>query len=138
MLLEFDKITEARAHLREIYDSAASGVPALVRRENDPPVAVVRADSLKEALRVLCPVDVQVRLAADGSASMWVPGLPVSAQGGDFDAAARELLAALRDYADAWADDLRRYPNHADNWGVVCLTLLSDDDELLRHLFGAD
>ena len=137
-LLEFTQITAARAHLKEIYDSAERHVPAVVRREDDAPVAVVRRDDLHRALRALCPLDPQVRFADDGHVSLWLDGLPVSAQAGDLSAVERGLIEALRDYADVWVEDLSRYPHHEDAWGVVNLVLLSTDSELEAHLFGED
>ena len=135
IMLSYDKIADARSHLKDMYDSAQSGVPAVVRRASDPPVAVVKAESLKHALRSLCPVDPQVSFAESG-VSMWLPGLPVSAEAPEFADAVNFFLEALRDYADLWVEDLRRYPNHEDNWGLVNLVLLSDDDEMRQHIFG--
>jgi hypothetical protein len=86
------------------------------------------------ALRSLCPVDPQVSFAESG-VSMWLPGLPVSAAP-EFGDAVNSFLEALRAYADLWVDDLRRYPNHEDNWTLVNLVLLSDDDEMRKHIFG--
>ena len=66
----------------------------------------------------------------------WLPDLPISADGGDFDDAIDGLKDALREYADAWVDDLRHFSNHEANWGLVNLVLLSSDDELVAHLVG--
>lgn len=134
-MLSYEKITEARSHLKDIYDSAQRGVPSLVRREQDSPIVIVKADSFKRALRALCPIEPQVRFT-ESNVSMWLPGLPVSAEGTDFDAAETEFIAALRDYAELWVEDLGGFPNHADNWGLVNLVLLSSDEELRAHAFG--
>lgn len=136
-MLSYQKIADARTHLKDIYDSAQAGVPAVVRRSSDPSVAVVRVDSLKRALRALCQVDPQVRFS-ENSVSMWLPGFPISAEAKDFDAAVDGFIAAMRDYAELWVDVLRRYSNHEQNWGLVNLILLSDDDELRRHIVGGD
>jgi hypothetical protein len=135
-LVEYDRITDARAHLREIYDAAAGHVPAVVRREADPAVAVVRLDDLVHALQALCPLDPQTRFAAGGRVSIWLDGLPVSGEGATLDDAESDLIGALRDYATTWVDDLRRYPHHEQEWAVVNLVLLSGDDGLRAHLFG--
>jgi hypothetical protein len=134
-MLTFDKMADARDHLKDMYDSAQGGVPAVVHRLDDPAVAMVRLDLLKRLLRGSCPIDPEVRFG-ERSVSVWLPGLPVSSQGADFDAAVGEFIAALRDYAQTWAEDLRNYPNHAENWGLVNLVQLSDDAELLQHAFG--
>ena len=72
---------------------------------------------------------------AEQSVSVWLPGLLVGAQGADFGSAADEFIAALRDYAHTWVEDLRNYPNHAANWALVNLVQLSNDAELRQHAF---
>ena len=137
-LLQFRKITDARDQLKAIYDSAEGHLPAVVQRDNDAPVAVVRRDDLTRALRALCPLDPKVQVHADSSVSMWLDDLPVHAQGDSWEAAESALVDALRDYAELWAEDLRRYPNHEQFWGVANLTLLLNDHELRAHVFGSD
>jgi hypothetical protein len=135
-ILEFARITDARSRLKEIYDSAERRVPSVVQREHDAPVAVVLKADLVQALRALCPVEPQVRFAESGRVSAWIDGLPVSAEGASLGAVEQGLVDALRDYAGTWVDDLGRYPNHEQNWGIVNLVLLSDDAALIEHLFG--
>ena len=89
-------------------------------------------------LQALCPMDPQVRFSPTGRVSMWIDGLPVSAEGADLGEAEQELVAAARDYAITWVEDLRRFANHEPNWGPVNLILLSDDTQLRSHLFGDD
>ncbi len=113
-------------------------MPSVVQREQDAPVAVVRRDDLVAALRALCPIEAQVHFSAEGEVSAWIDGLPVSAQAQDLGAVEQALVAALRDYAGTWVEDLRAYPNHEQNWGVVNLVLLSDDALLIEHIFGSD
>lgn len=136
-LLEYRKITEARANFKEIYDSASAHVSAVVHRDSDEPVAVVNREDLLEALRALCPIEPQVRFG-DGYVAMWVDDLPVSAQSSDLDAVTNSFLAALRDYAELWVEDLRHYPNHRSRWGIANLVLLSSDEALKAHIFGED
>lgn len=136
-ILDFTRITEARDNLKAIYDAASGHVPSVVRRDADAPVAVVNRADLLCALRALCPLDPQVRFG-DDAVAVWIEGLPVSAEGPDFDSAANNLIDALRDYAVTWVEQLRHYPNHAENWGVANLALLSSDADLRAHLFGSD
>jgi hypothetical protein len=136
-MLTFDTMADARAHLKDMYDSAQSDVPAVVKRSDDPAVAMVRLDSLKRLLRGSCPINPEVRFGGQ-SVSVWLPGLPISSQGTEFDSAVVEFVAALRDYAQTWVEDLRGYPNHAENWGLVNLIQLSSDAELVQHAFGED
>ena len=45
--------------------------------------------------------------------------------------------ASLREYAQDWQDRLLDTPNHRDNWGLVQLIGLSDDEQLREWLVGA-
>jgi hypothetical protein len=135
-ILEYTNISDARDNFKSIYDSASANVSAVVRRKDDEPVVVINQKNFLEALRALCPLHPQVRFSEDGSVSMWLPGIPVSSQGSDFEVAGNGLIQALRDYSLTWVEDLRRYPNHEDNWGLVNLVLLSSDHALFDHLFG--
>jgi hypothetical protein len=40
------------------------------------------------------------------------------------------MVAALREYAEDWADHLRHASNHEKNWGLVQIIDLSSDEEL--------
>jgi len=135
-LLEYTKITEARSAIGEIYSTAERHLAVVLRRANDAPVAVIRQDDLKRALRALCPLAPQVRYSTNEHVSIWIEGLPVSGAGKNFEIAGHDLIHSLREYARTWIEDLRNYANHIENWDVVNLVLLSDDDELRVHLFG--
>ena len=76
-------------------------------------------------------------VAEGGGWSVFIPGLPVAADGPTFDEAIEEMVQALRDYADDWQDRLLNAPNHRDNWGLVQLICLSDDSQLRDWLAGA-
>lgn len=82
------------------------------------------------------PLNAEVSFNDDGHTYVWLPDLPISADGQDFDTAVVNLVAALRTYAQTWVEDLHNWPNHADNWGLVNLVLLSDDEQLISHITG--
>jgi hypothetical protein len=46
------------------------------------------------------------------------------------------MVDALREYAEDWQDHLLDAPNHRENWGLVQLISLSDDDQLREWLVG--
>jgi predicted RNase H-like HicB family nuclease len=77
-----------------------------------------------------------VVVAEAGGWSVFIPGLPVAADGSTLDEALDEMLDALREYADDWSARLRTAPNHAEQWHVVRLIALSDDDQLRAWLTG--
>lgn len=120
--------SEARAHLKDLLDSAEAGQTATVRRGSGR-VAFVDAERLRYALSRLVPARAEV-IAEGGGWSAFVRGLPVAADGVTFDEAVGELVDALREYAEDWVDHLRLAPNHKENWGLVQLVLLSDDEQL--------
>jgi len=60
----------------------------------------------------------------------------VAADGASFDDAIDEMIDALREYAEDWQDHLLDAPNHRDNWGLVQLISLSDDEQLHDWLVG--
>ena len=69
--------------------------------------------------------------------SVFFPGRPVAADGAMFDEAIAEMIQALREYADDWQERLLDSPNHRENWGLVQLISLSDDDQLTDWLVGS-
>ncbi|TIH40935.1 hypothetical protein D4765_00580 [Subtercola vilae] len=42
-----------------------------------------------------------------------------------------EMVELLREYVEDWQDHLVAAPNHAGNWGLVQLIVLSTDDQAL-------
>jgi hypothetical protein len=67
---------------------------------------------------------------------VFIPGLPIAADGATFDEAISEMVDALREYAQDWQERLLNAPNHRDNWGLVQLISLSDDEQLRSWLVG--
>ncbi len=133
--LAFDSYSEGRAHFKELLDAAESGRPALVRRDGSPS-AVVDAERLRALLTESLVVHSSV-VAEAGGWSIFVAGVPVAADGASFDEALEEMVDALRDYAEDWQDHLLNAPNHRDNWALVQLVSLSENDQLKEWLVGA-
>lgn len=127
-LVEFGSAREAREHFKDILDAAGDGRPATVTRDAQR-VAAVDADRLVHFLTRVSPSGAKAVAEGDGW-SLFIPGLPVAADGATLDEAVEEMIDALRDYAEAWVDRLRLAPNHVDNWGLVQILALASDDEL--------
>lgn len=127
-ITHYDSYTEARAHLKDLLDAAERGQVATVRREAAK-MAVVDVERLRSSLASVSAYRAQVVAEADGW-SVFIPGLPVAADGGTFDEAIAETIMALREYAEDWQERLLDAPNHRSNWGLVQLISLSDDDQL--------
>jgi predicted RNase H-like HicB family nuclease len=133
--VHYDSFTDARAHLRDLIDAARQGRTATLRRDNSR-TALVDGERLRHFLTSVIPSNAQV-VAEGGGWSVFIPGLPVAADGAAFDEAIVEMIEALREYADDWQDRLQHAPNHRDHWGLVLLIGLSDDEQLKEWLLGA-
>lgn len=133
--VHYDSYTEARAHLKDLLDAAERGQVATVRRDSAT-TAVVDAERLRHFLASIVPSRAQV-VAEAGGWSVFIPGLPVAADGASFDEAIDEMVDALREYAEDWQERLLNAPNHRNNWGLVHLISFSDDDQLRDWLVGA-
>jgi predicted RNase H-like HicB family nuclease len=133
--VRYESYTDARAHLKDLLDAAERGRVATVRRDSAV-AAIVDVERLRHFLTSVVPSRAQVVPEADGW-SVFIPGLPVAADGATFDEAIGEMVVALREYADDWQERLLDAPNHRDNWGLVQLISFSDDEQLREWLVGA-
>lgn len=133
--VHYDSYTDARAHLKDLLDAAERGRLATVRRDTAR-TAVVEVERLRHFLASLVPLRAQV-VAEDGGWSVFIPGVPVAADGPTFEEAIGDMVDALREYADDWQDRLLDAPNHRENWGLVQLIGLSDDEQLRDWLVGS-
>jgi len=132
----FDSFTAARTHFRDLLDAAHAGYVTTVQRERER-FAVVDGDVLRQQLLTLLPSRAVVSAEGGGWAA-FVPGLPLSGEGDELDAALDDLIEAMREYAEDWNDRLRSAPNHRDHWAVVTLIELSDDAQLKKWLLSGD
>jgi predicted RNase H-like HicB family nuclease len=130
--VEYRSARDAREHFKDILDAADDGRPATVTRDARR-VAAVDADRLVHFLTRVRPSGAQVVAENDGW-SIFIPGLPVAADGTTLDEATEAMIDALRDYVEEWADHLRLAPNHAENWGLVQIVALSSDEQLRNWL----
>ncbi|ARF62752.1 MULTISPECIES: prevent-host-death protein [Streptomyces] len=132
--VHYESYTEARTHFKDLLDAAGEGRVATVRRDSGR-AAVVDVDRLRHYLSLVCSAKAQA-VAESGGWSIFIPGVPVAADGATFDEALSEMVDALREYAEDWQDRLRTAPNHKDHWGLVQLIALSDDQQLTDWLVG--
>lgn len=134
-ITHYDSYTEARAHLKDLLDAAERGHVATVRRDAAR-TAVVDVERFRSSLASLNTPRAQVVAEADGW-SVFLPGLPIAADGATFEEAIAEMIVALREYADDWQDRLLDASNHRGNWALVQMVGLSDDDQLRDWLVGS-
>ena len=132
----FPSYSEARANLRGVLDAANSGVVTTLERDHTR-FAVVDGELLRSQLATLRPAHAVVT-AEGGGWSAFLPGLPISGEGDDLDAALDDLIDALRDYAVDWNDRLHVAANHEANWAVAALVELSTDEQLRSWLLTLD
>ena len=133
-VVHYDSFTSAREHLKDVLDQAASGTAVTVRRESLTAV-VLDAVAFRHFLASVVPPRAKVVAEADGW-SAFIPGLPVAGAGATYDAAVADMTDALREYAEDWRS-LQHAPNHRDNWGLVQMVSLSDDDQLRQWITGS-
>lgn len=132
--VHYDSYTDARNNLKNLLDAAENGLVATVRRDSATTV-VLDAERLRYFLASVAPSRAQV-VKEGGGWSVFIPGLPIAADGATFDEAVSEMVDALREYAEDWQDRLLHAPNHRENWGLVQLISLSDDEQLREWLVG--
>lgn len=132
--VHYESYTDARAHLKDLLDAAERGEVATVRRDSAR-AAVVDVGRLLPFLISVVPSRASA-VAEDDGWSVFIPGVPVAADGATFDEAITEMIDALREYADDWQDRLLDTPNHREHWGLVQLIALSDEDQLREWLVG--
>lgn len=130
--VHFGSFSHARSNFKDLLDAAEQGRVATVRRDSMTS-AVVDAGRMRDFLVSVIPSRAQLVPEAGGW-SVFIPGLPVAADGDSFDEAIAEMVLALREYAEDWQDHLRDAPNHRENWGLVQLIELSDEDQLRSWL----
>jgi predicted RNase H-like HicB family nuclease len=132
--VHYNSYTDARNNLKHLLDAAEHGQVATVRRDA---ALIVVLDSvlLRNFLTSVIPSRAQV-VQEGGGWSVFIPGLPIAADAGSFDEAIGEMIQALREYAEDWQDHLLNSPNHRDNWGLIQLIGISDDDQLRGWLVG--
>jgi predicted RNase H-like HicB family nuclease len=133
--VHYESYTDARAHFKDLLDAAERGRVATVRRDSNT-AAIVDVARLRHFLASIVPSRAQAVPEAGGW-SVFIPGLPVAADGASFDEAISEMIDALREYAEDWQERLLDAPNHRDNWGLVQLISFSDDEQLRDWLVGA-
>jgi predicted RNase H-like HicB family nuclease len=131
--VHYDSYTAAREHFKDVLDQAVSGMVVTVTRVSET-VAVLEAGRLRHFLASVVPPSAKVVAEAEGW-SAFIPGLPVAGAGATYDEAVADMTDALREYAQDWVR-LQHAPNHRENWGLVQLVRLSDDDQVRRWITG--
>jgi predicted RNase H-like HicB family nuclease len=132
--VHFESYSEARARFKELLDAAARGQVATVRRDATTS-AVVDGERLRYFLAKVTPSQAQV-VPENNGWSVFIPGLPLAADGSTLDETLTSMVEALREYAEDWQDHLLDAPNHRENWGLVQMIALSSDDHLRAWLVG--
>lgn len=131
-LLDYSTFTDARTHLKDVYDAAARGATVRLGRDGEQ-FALARQDLLRAHFAKT--VSPQLRVGQDDG--RWVASMdarPFVAEGADAESAIDELMVELREYAADYDEHYAAAANHADLWGLVSLVRLSSDDELAQWL----
>src|ERR1017187_8928551 len=130
--VHYDSYTEARSNLKNLLDAAESGQVATVRRDSAT-TAVLDAARLRCFLASVVPSRAQVVQEAGGW-SVYIPGLPVAADGASFDEAITKWVAAWRDYAHGGKAPLLNAATPGEKGGWVRLISGGEDRQLREWL----
>jgi predicted RNase H-like HicB family nuclease len=125
----------ARKSFKTILDTSDRGGLSIIER-GESSASVVNTGLFREFLVKTVPAKVQV-VNEDGAWAMFLPGLPLAAEGTTLEEATLDLIEALREYAEDWEDHLRTAPNHRGNWALVQIIDSSTDEELDAWLTGS-
>ena len=125
----FTSYSEAQAHFKDLLDTALQGRRATVRFNADR-AAVVDAERLRASLMVLHPSRAHL-VAEAGGRFTFIPGVPIAAGGPAFAEASSRWWTPCANMP-LTGRITSEAPNHRDNWAMVQLITLSDDDQL-RH-----
>ncbi|HEX9088859.1 MAG TPA: hypothetical protein VF867_15180 [Arthrobacter sp.] len=128
--------TEARNSFKTILDTSDRGGLTIVQRGSSS-ASVVNTTRLLQYMFRNTPANVQV-VNEDGAWAMFMPGLPIAAEGATLDEATADLIDALREYAEDWEDHLQAAPNHSGNWAFVQIIDSSTDEQLAKWLTGSN
>lgn len=127
--------TQVRDAFADTLDRAGRGLPVGVHRRTGA-VAFLPAARLAEALRASTLLPRPELFCEDGVWTAAIPGAPLATEGVGIDDAVDELVEALREYAEDWADRLHDAPNHARWWALAQMVAFSSDDELRSWVTG--
>lgn len=125
----------ARKSFKTILDTSDRGGLSIIER-GESSASVVNTSLFKEFLVNNLAAKAQV-VNEDGAWAMFLPGLPLAAEGTTLEEATIDLIDALREYAEDWEDHLRMASNHRGNWALVQLIDSSTDEELAAWLTGS-
>ncbi len=125
----------ARKSFKTILDTSDRGGLSIIER-GESSASVVNTSLFREFLVNNLPAKAQV-VNEDGAWALFLPDLPLAAEGTTLEEATFDLIDALREYAEDWEDHLRMAPNHRGNWALVQLIDSSTDEELAAWLTGS-
>lgn len=132
LVADYGTFTEARSHLKDVFDATARGRTVTVRRDGQLS-AVMPVERLRAYFfRTVLP---RVRVTREDDRTIaLMDGRPFVSEGADVDGALADLALSLREYAEDWEDRLEYASNHAGNWALVQLIKLSTGEQLLEWL----
>lgn len=92
------------------------------------------SDGLRHYLEVVVPSQAQINLEDSGLWSASLPGVPLWAEAPTYEAVIEAMIDELREYAADWREELFEALNHRENWGLVLLVEISQDQQLAEWL----
>ncbi len=134
-VMEYQDVTDVSYHITEALTAARDGVPVSVVQDSQR-YALVEVDRLLKTFAAASP---RARVVHDGDRwCLFVPGLPVLAEGFTVNDMLDDAIAVLHEYADDWIDGVCGSAGTDTQWNVVQLVSLSTDEQLRGWLVGAE
>ncbi len=136
-MTRFLTASAARAHMKDLLDTAGERIPVQIRR-GDQRVVVVDGEFFTELLSEPRAVPTPEVFAENDGWTVVLPGTPISADSTDFNECVEDFLGALQEYADDWVTDveLRNARSHRANAPLVALVNHLTRDELRNWAVG--
>ena len=110
-------------------DDVAAGIPTAMTYQ-DVRIALVDADRLVQALLPHYRVTISTTVARPWRYLITIDKVPITVRAINVDAALDRMIAALRDYARAWPDQVKADPIHERRWALVQILAYLDDHEV--------
>lgn len=128
-------VRSARDNFRDVLDSAQDAQPSTVVRNGHEFVVIDKSPLINFLQTTARP---KALITYEDEASVVVlEDLPFAAEANSLEEAVSLLIEDLRDYAEHWAGDFQHAPNHKNNWGLVTVINLLNDDDLSKWIIGS-
>ena len=123
--------TAALRAMSKVADEVERGESVVITRRGSR-FLLWKVEDAREALSRCYRFSPEVFFSESG-VSIWLPELAVQGEGETLEKAQDDLIDAVIEYVEDWAEELRNYPDHADKAGWVHRLALTEGPGDLRE-----